>query len=304
MFDKVVTALVAGAAQVVTDGLWYAAAAGAVWAFFYVAFRRATRHRKVVPRDPARHQIRREVATSARSILVFGAVTGVVIFAREHGGTQLYACVDDYGWVWFFASIALAVVLHDAYFYWSHRLLHSPRLFRLVHRTHHKSTNPTPWAAYSFSTTEALVQAGIGPLVVVLIPMHAAAFTAFMAWQIGFNVLGHCGYEIFPQWFLRTWAGKFLNTPTHHALHHEKVRGNYGLYFNVWDRVLGTNHPDYQVRFERASGPGAAADGLPQEHEHEMSGVSGYMPVQTLRGAGAPERSVGTAVGPTSRMTS
>ena len=136
----------------------------------------------------------------------------------------------------------------------------SPRLFRRLHRTHHLSTNPTPWAAYSFGTAEAFVQAGIGPLLVFTIPMHAAAFLIFMTWQIVFNVLGHCGYEIFPRWFLRTWAGRLLNTPTHHALHHEKVRGNYGLYFNVWDRLAGTNHPDYEPRFERATG-GAAPVG-------------------------------------------
>jgi sterol desaturase/sphingolipid hydroxylase (fatty acid hydroxylase superfamily) len=74
-----------------------------------------------------------------------------------------------------------------------------------------------------------------------------------MTWQIAFNVFGHCGYEILPSWFLRTRAGAFLNTPTHHAMHHEKVGGNYGLYFNVWDRLLGTNHPDYQRRFEEVT---------------------------------------------------
>jgi lathosterol oxidase len=83
-----------------------------------------------------------------------------------------------------------------------------------------------------------------------------------MTWQIAFNVLGHCGYEIFPRWFLGSGAGRFLNTPTHHAMHHEKVGANYGLYFNVWDRLLGTNHPDYERRFAKvtATPRGPAAD--------------------------------------------
>jgi sterol desaturase/sphingolipid hydroxylase (fatty acid hydroxylase superfamily) len=41
-----------------------------------------------------------------------------------------------------------------------------------------------------------------------------------------------------------------MNTPTNHVMHHEKLRGNYGLYFNVWDRLMGTNHKDYEKRFE------------------------------------------------------
>ncbi len=28
----------------------------------------------------------------------------------------------------------------------------------------------------------------------------------------------------------------------------EKVRGNHGLYFNIRDRIMGTNHPDYEAR--------------------------------------------------------
>jgi len=43
-------------------------------------------------------------------------------------------------------------------------------------------------------------------------------------------------------------------SPTHHALHHETYRGNYSLYLNVWDRLMGTNRPEYAERFQRAAG--------------------------------------------------
>jgi Delta7-sterol 5-desaturase len=146
------------------------------------------------------------------------------------------------------------IVLHDTYFYWTHRLMHHPRLYRLFHRTHHLSTSPTPWSAYTFSPWEALVQAGIGPLIVLTIPTHPVAFGLFMLWQISFNVFGHCGYEIFPHWFLRSRCGKILNSVTHHGMHHETFRANFGLYFNVWDRLMGTNHPEYERRFEQLTG--------------------------------------------------
>lgn len=52
------------------------------------------------------------------------------------------------------------------------------------------------------------------------------------------------------------------NTPTNHVMHHERMRGNYGLYFNIWDRLMGTNHPEYEARFrEVTSRPAAAAAG-------------------------------------------
>ena len=240
------------------DAVAYGLLAGAAWMVFRVVFRRAFEGRRISDRGLAAGQISREVLHSVRSIAIFGLVGGFVVFAALSGWTRFYRRIDDHGWPWFFASIALMVLLHDAYFYWTHRLMHHRRLFRFFHRTYHLSTNPTPWAAYAFGPWEAFVQAGIGPLIAFTIPVHPAAFLPFMLWQITFNVLGHGGYEIFPARFLQTPLGRFLNSPTHHALHHEKFRGNYSLYFNVWDRLMGTNHRSYEERFALATAGGAA----------------------------------------------
>jgi sterol desaturase/sphingolipid hydroxylase (fatty acid hydroxylase superfamily) len=240
----------------VVDLSWYVAVAGALWLFFYVVFRAAFRHRRVSGREPDGRQAVREFLYSVRSVAIFGLVAGGIVYAACSGWTRVYAHVDDYGWGWFVLSIAVMIVLHDTYFYWTHRLMHHRRLYRWVHHTHHLSTSPTPWAAYAFSPFEAAIQAGIAPLILFTIPVHPAAFGLFMVWQIVFNVLGHCGYEIFPRCFLRSPAGLVLNSVTHHTLHHEKFRANFGLYFNVWDRLLGTNHPDYERRFEAATGTG------------------------------------------------
>jgi sterol desaturase/sphingolipid hydroxylase (fatty acid hydroxylase superfamily) len=151
--------------------------------------------------------------------------------------------------VWFWASIVCTIFIHDTWFYWTHRLMHHPRLFRLTHLTHHRSVNPTPWAAFAFSPLEAVVQGSIFPLAVMLVPMHPYAFGLFMIWQLAFNVMGHAGYEVFPRWMMKSWLGRVLSTPTHHVMHHEKMRGNYGLYFNMWDRLMKTNHQDYEARF-------------------------------------------------------
>ena len=236
------------------SGTWYVLLAGVVWLAFYVLFRRWIRSRKINPKSPTRGQIGWEIRQSILSLAIFGLSSGLVVFLRPLGiKTRLYHPIDLHGLTWYYASIAVAIVIHDAYFYWTHRLMHHPKLFRRVHRIHHLSNNPTPWAAYSFSIPEAIVQAGTGLLIVYLVPMHFSAFLLFMTWQITFNVFGHCGYEIYPRWFLNTWMGKLFNTPTHHAMHHEKVHANYSLYFNYWDRLFGTNHADYSRRFTTAA---------------------------------------------------
>ena len=131
--------------------------------------------------------------------------------------------------------------------------MHHPRLFPKFHRVHHLSHNPSPWAAYAFDPAEAFVQAGIFPLTAVLMPIHPLAFTVFMMWQMTNNILGHTGYEFYPRWLMNTWLKRFVNTPTNHAMHHERMRGNYGLYFNMWDRLMGTNHANYEERFREVT---------------------------------------------------
>ena len=234
-------------------GIRYMLFAGIAWLLGYVFFRKQWQGRKINPQLPKSPEVWREIRYSVLTLFVFGLVGAATIVAAGHGWTRLYYKVDQRGWPWFWLSIACAVLLHDTYFYWTHRLMHHRRLFRFFHRVHHLSHNPSPWASYAFSPPEAFVEAGILPLAVMLIPMHPLAFVAFMGWQIVFNVLGHTGYEIHPRWLMDSRLKWLINTPTNHVMHHETMRGNYGLYFNVWDRLMKTNHHDYERRFREVT---------------------------------------------------
>ena len=241
-------------------GIRYFVVAGIAWMLAHVLFRRRWQHRKIIGRPAPSADVRREVFYSSLTILIFGLVGTATFIANARGWGRIYWHADERGWPWFWASIAVAIVIHDTYFYWTHRLMHHRWLYPWFHRVHHQSTNPTPWAAYAFAPLEALVEAGIFPVVSLAIPSHPLAFGIFMLWQIVFNVLGHTGYEFHPRWLLDSKVGRWLNTPTNHILHHEKFRGNYGLYFNFWDRILGTNHPDYESRFREVTGRPAPSD--------------------------------------------
>ena len=228
--------------------------AGLAWLLAYVVFKNRWWRRKVIQRDPRPADVRRELKWSLLTALIYGVVgTATVTVGTFIGGLKIHRRVDAYGWSWFVVSIVIAILIHDAWFYWTHRLMHHPRLFRLFHRVHHESTNPSPWAAYCFAPPEAVVQASIFPLLAFSLPMQPSAFFAFMIWQVTFNVIGHTGYEYHPRRLLDSWLGKCINTPTHHIQHHERMRGNYGLYFNFWDRMMRTNHRDYESRFEEVA---------------------------------------------------
>ncbi len=227
------------------DFLRYAIAAGAVWLLVDVLLGRRLAGRRIL--DGARQpgQIRREFAYSLSTVLIFAA-NGLLIWLLAAAGTiRIDSDVSERGWAWWWASLALIIVAHDAWFYWTHRLLHHRRWFRAVHGRHHASLHPTPWAAYAFHPAEALVQAAFLPLFLLLVPMHGGAIALFLLHMIVRNTVGHCAHELLPwRWTPRGWLS-WITPVSHHHFHHARNRGNYGLYFTWWDRWCGTEDAAY-----------------------------------------------------------
>ncbi|MEM1262841.1 MAG: DUF2147 domain-containing protein [Pseudomonadota bacterium] len=210
----------------------------------------AIESRRLQDRRASRADRLREFRHSMVTAGVFSVVGFIVFFVNQFGVFRLYDGPIA-GWRLAVELIAV-VVIHDAYFYWMHRAIHHRRCFRRVHSLHHQSRTPTPWAAYAFSLPEALLEAAILPIVVLFLPIHEFVVFLFMLHMIARNVIGHAGYELFPRWWLRVPILSSITTTTHHDLHHQFGRYNYGLYFTWWDRWMGTEHPEYRQRFDRA----------------------------------------------------
>ncbi len=204
--------------------------------------------RRVRERLPRMNQRWHELGHSVMAAVVFSLVGLGVYHGAQHGLFRVYSGAAQYGWLYWIASLLLVIVAHDAYFFWAHRWMHRPGIFRRIHRTHHLSVAPTQWAAYSFSVGEAALQASFLPLFLLIVPAHTAVLFIWMAHQVVRNVAGHCGVELEPRGWLATWWGRWFTTTLHHDMHHEQGRYNYGLYFAWWDRWCGTEHPDYRRR--------------------------------------------------------
>lgn len=230
--------------------LRYIVFAGTLFLIFYVWKKRHFFTAKIQQKYPDNKRILHEIGYSFLSLSIF-ALVGVTMFTlRKYGYTQMYMNFSDHSVAYFIFSVIAFIVLHDTYFYFTHRLMHWKKIYPYVHKIHHVSTNPTPWAAFAFHPLEAIVEVGIVPIMMFLIPLHPFAILAWVLYQTGMNVLGHLGFELFPQGFTEGALTKWHNTSTHHNMHHKHVTSNYGLYFNFWDRVLGTNHKEYTQRFE------------------------------------------------------
>lgn len=231
----------------------YILIAGLAYMVFYVWGKRKFIAKKIQQTFPPIKSINREFKYSSLTMLIFSLVGVGIAFARMNGYTLIYSNFHAYPRGYFLLSIVLAILMHDTYFYWTHRWMHRKRIFKHVHRVHHLSNNPTPLAAFSFHPIEAIVEAGILPIIAFALPMHIGAIFIYLLYMIIMNVMGHCGFEFFPKWFVKIAPFKWYNTSTHHNMHHHYAKGNYGLYFNVWDRIMKTNHPEYEKNFEKVA---------------------------------------------------
>ncbi len=233
----------------------YVVGAGGLYLLINCLLARRLAARKIRPDSPGWRQKRREILLSLRTVLIFAASGSSIALGVRAG---LYRIGPDVGGGALFPTLATAaalIVLHDAWFYWSHRLMHRPKPFRAVHAGHHRSRNPSPFTSYAFDSGEAVIHALFLPTMLLVLPAHPVALLVFTVHMMVRNAMGHCGYELFPARADGSPRFGWLTSVTHHDLHHADARYNLGLYFSWWDRWCGTEHPDYIARFRAAARP-------------------------------------------------
>lgn len=196
-------------------------------------------------------QIAAEIRWSLLSAVLYGVPAGLAAWAwRERGLTRIYTDPGAYPLWWLPVSFVLVLLIHDTWFYWTHRLMHRPAWFAAMHAVHHASRPPTAWAAMSFHPLEALTGAFVIPVLVFLIPLHIGVVAAVLLVMTVMGVSNHMGWEMFPRQIVEGRIGRWLITASHHQRHHQHYACNYGLYFRLWDRLCDTDRG--LGRFEQA----------------------------------------------------
>lgn len=187
-------------------------------------------------------QMRREIGWSLGSAAIYGIPAGLAAWAwQAHGLTKIYTDAADYPMWWLPLSLLAYLFAHDSWFYWTHRWMHEPGVFRVAHAVHHASRPPTAWTAMSFHPLEAITGAVVIPTLVFLIPIHVAVLGMVLTIMTIMGITNHMGWELIPRRLVHSPVGGWLITASHHQRHHEHYPCNFGLYFRFWDRLCGTD---------------------------------------------------------------
>ncbi|MEX0812971.1 MAG: sterol desaturase family protein [Chitinophagales bacterium] len=233
------------------NSLRYFTIAGLAFIPFYLLMKDRFTKEKIQSKSATKKDFIREVKDSISTMVIFGISGALLLASPVRQYTQVYSEANEFGWLYLILSVALALVIHDTYFYWTHRWMHGKKVYKRFHLTHHLSINPSPWASYTFSGLEGVIQSGIIWVLAFCIPMHEYALLSFTVIAFVINVYGHLGYEIAPLWFRKTTIFKWMATSTYHNLHHSKFNGNFGLYFRWWDKWMNTEVPGYEKAYDK-----------------------------------------------------
>src|SRR5215203_44531 len=228
----------------------YLLIAGIFYGIFHLWFPGKWQLRKINNRGYKKDQFRNEVFWSTVTALIFALLGATTLLFWQKGFTKIYFDVADYPLWWLPTSLVISLGLHETYYYWLHRWMHHPKIFKIVHKVHHDSTITSPWTAFSFHPIEGIVQAIFLPLLLMIVPMHLYVLIIQLTVMTFSSVINHLDIELYPKNFHKHFLGRWLIGATHHSLHHKQFRYNYGLYFTFWDKWKHTESPLYERLFE------------------------------------------------------
>jgi 4-alpha-methyl-delta7-sterol-4alpha-methyl oxidase len=150
------------------------------------------------------------------------------------------------------SQVFLFFVIEDFIFYWGHRALHTPYLYRKVHVVHHLHSSPFGITAEYAHPVEVVFLGTASIAGPMLVGPHLLTLWIYLGLRLVQTVEAHSGYD-FP-WSPRYWI-PFYGGAEFHDYHHKIYSGNYASSF-IWnDYMFGT---DYAYHFYKAKGMDAS----------------------------------------------
>ncbi|ONI22196.1 hypothetical protein PRUPE_2G113600 [Prunus persica] len=161
---------------------------------------------------------------------------------------------------WRAEGLLLTIVLHagpvEFLYYWFHRALHHHYLYSRYHSHHHSSIVTQPITSVIHPFAEHIVYSTLFfiPILGTMLTRTTSvvSFTAYITYIDFMNNMGHCNFELIPNWLFSLFPPlKYLMyTPSYHSLHHTQFRTNYSLFMPIYDYIYKTMDKSSDVLYE------------------------------------------------------
>lgn len=171
----------------------------------------------------------------ASGVPAWSAVEVLYFWAAANGYAPLLMFSENP--IWVLSALIWMPIASSMHFYWIHRLLHWPPMYKRVHSLHHRNVNVGPWSGMSMHPVESFGYM-TAPLIHLLIPTHPFMVLLHFYFKALGPAFSHAGFDrvLVKDKDLMN-AGDF-----HHQLHHRYFECNYGTTDMPWDKWFGSFH--------------------------------------------------------------
>eukprot|EP01114_Cavostelium_apophysatum_P001336 TRINITY_DN11136_c0_g1_i1.p1 TRINITY_DN11136_c0_g1~~TRINITY_DN11136_c0_g1_i1.p1 ORF type:complete len:289 (-),score=24.14 TRINITY_DN11136_c0_g1_i1:131-997(-) len=148
-------------------------------------------------------------------------------------------------------QLLVCLVVTDALFYWSHRILHHRFLYKYFHKQHHEFKLVSA-AGCEYASPLEQVCSNYFPSIAapMFLGYHPIILWLWVFFREVCTIDVHCGYQFpFSPW--RFVPGN-RDAPKRHDFHHAHNAGNYGEFLYFWDWLCATDikYRDHQLKVQ------------------------------------------------------
>ena len=171
----------------------------AAYFIFWILLGKKLSNRKIqLSKRAGWSQIKGEIGATFLSFIGGTGFSILLLSLNDVGVTKFYPEAGKYGLGYeVFVFIAMLVV-SDTWFYWSHRAMHHPRIYKYVHALHHKSLDVNPFTSSSFHLIESLWLTVWVLLLAMIMPMSMTVLGIMQVVGTFNNLKSHLGMSFSP----------------------------------------------------------------------------------------------------------
>jgi sterol desaturase/sphingolipid hydroxylase (fatty acid hydroxylase superfamily) len=171
----------------------------------------------------------------ASGVPIWTAYEVLLLWAYANGWAPMISLEEHP--IWFCAMFLIVPFIHEVGFYFAHRLVHFPLLYRWAHHVHHRNISPGPWSGFSMHPVEHVFY--LMPIALFfVIPAHPIHMIN-LASRLGVSpAQGHTGFDQ-----MEVSENKLFNVSYYaHYLHHKYFEVNYSDGMVPLDKWFGSFH--------------------------------------------------------------
>ena len=191
-----------------------------------------------------KNQISLEIRQTMISMPLMAILTTTFFLAEVRGYAKMYDSARDATFpLYNFLQFPIFILFTDFFIYWIHRGLHHPRIYKHLHKPHHKWIMPTPYASHAFHPLDGWSQSVPYHVFPFILPLQKFAYVVLFVFINIWTILIHDGEYVA--------NSPILNGAACHTMQHLFFRYNYGQFTTLWDRLGGSYRQPNEELFQR-----------------------------------------------------